>query len=217
MKLQNHQAESHKTENIRKYLAVLLDWTTKISDTRMLKILPIKSLNTIRRIRIRLVESGILRRTNDKMSNNEKLYEIINRQKAHRLFNECSEIIKSKNPVFHETNVSYFKKWKPFVRISYQSKNLKRKSHLYPLRLYKANVCPVCQGSLINMKFSSYNELDRRCSKCKMLFLGSEQILAFDKPLRLKKPIRVDPWNSYNSPVRQLIVNKIAGKILKDM
>jgi len=220
MKMQNRQALSHKAKNHQLFIKQIISqgMSEKFSDTQIYNKLPINSLNTIRKIRHDLEVLGILRHSNENLPNNEKLYEVKNKKKILSYLYYYSELVaeKTNGVISHYDEASYFGKYGPLMKIKYYPPILKKISHYYPIKLYKKNLCPVCQGKLHGLR-SGLSILDKRCSKCKFTFYFRSYILGCEKPFKNRKPLEVRPWYTYRHPARQKAMNKIVSKILREM
>jgi ribosomal protein L37AE/L43A len=217
--MQNQQSRSHEAVNYRDFLNAIIHQgiDNKFSDTQMQKILTISSLNTVRKIRKSLQSKKVLYQTKEKYPNNEKLYQVKNQSKFFGVFYQYSEAVASRvfGEISHWKKAWYFGKYGKLIHIKYYPRTMKKSEHEYPLKLYKKNICPVCQGKLYGFK-NRFGTLDRKCIKCKFTFYVGSYISAYEKPIKNKKPAEFTPWNSYYSPSRQKIANKIVGKILRE-
>ena len=218
--MQNRQSLSHKATNYKLFLQELFNNPGEpFTDTEMLQKLPVKSLNTIRKIRIELQNKRIIKLHEKNIPNNQKRYKLTDNIKFIKMLREYTILYEQKiNPhVFSEDNATYFKKFAPFIIVKYNTVLGDRNEHKYPVKLYKRGVCPVCQGKLHDFKSGKFNLNDKKCSKCKFTFYYGALILASEKPIKIKNPLNFNPWNTYNSPVRQNAANKIQAKILREM
>lgn len=218
--MQNRQSLSHRTTNYRLFLQELSEhYGDSFTDTEMLQKLPINSLNTIRKIRIDLQRKGVIKLHEHNLPNNQKRYKISDKRQFIKTLREYTVLNewKTRSHSFSDESATYFKKFGPLILVKYPKKLKFRTDHKYPIKLYKRKICPVCQGKLHDFKSGKFNLNDYKCSKCKFTFYYGASILASEKPIKNKKSLNFDPWHSYYNPVRQQAVNKIQGKILREM
>lgn len=216
--MQNRQSLSHKSTNYKLFLhEIFHNSRQSFTDTTMLERLPIKSLNTIRKIRIDLQNQGIIRLTESGLPNNEKRYKLANKLACLKLLRKYTILHEQKiaYSIITDNNATYFTKFNPLITIKYNSKTWLKPDHKYPLKLYKKGICPVCQGRLHDFKSGKFNLDDKKCSKCKFTFYFGATIVASEKPIKNKKSLNFDPWHSYDNAAWQNTFNKIQGKIMR--
>jgi len=218
MKLQNRQAASHKAKN---YLLFLLEIknqdSEKFTDTQIYKKLSFSSLNTVRKIRKDLVKLEILQKIDEIFPNNQKFYKIKNQKKLSKLFYEYSQKLSERTygEILNKKSITYFGKYGKLIQIKYHFKHLKHNTHYYPKSFFIKKICPMCQGKLRNFK-STYGNLSRKCMRCKFTFYDGSIILACEKPLAVKQPLRVRPWHENYGLKRQKALAKMVSKILRE-
>ncbi|MCV0430706.1 hypothetical protein [Nitrosopumilus sp.] len=185
--IESNQAKSNKAIGIFHFLDCAikakenLGWN--ISDKFMIERLPHLSSNTVRSIRKKLQDDGILDIVKENKRNNEKEYYISDIKNAHQYLNNYLNIHLDKQKL---KTSALDNLWilKPsdfpegFLMIKFP-KNENRYSQPYPVNFYKAGICPLCNSNYLkNFKHNYADELDRKCSKCKSTFYHSEGILS---------------------------------------
>lgn len=216
--MQNRQSDSHRVTNYKLFLDELFNNPgNTFTDTEMLKKLPVKSLNTIRKIRIDLQNNGAIKLHENNLPNNEKKYKMCNKHILSKLLREYHVLYQQKieSNIISEDNITYFKKFAPFILVKYTQPSTKPE-HKYPKKFYNRGLCPVCQGKLHGFKSGKFNLDDYKCSKCKFTFYSGAYVLASKKPIKNKKALNYAPWNSYDNSAMQRASDKIQRKILRD-
>lgn len=183
---ESNQAKSHQAIGIFHYL----DCTIKakenmgwdVSDKFMIQRLPHLFKNTVRSIRQKLQNDGILDEVKVNKKNNEKEYCITNIEKAREYLNNYVRIHLDKQELktsaLHNSWIlepSNFPEGFFLIRFS---QLVNRSAQLYPVKFYKDGICPLCNSnSLRDFKHNYADELDRKCFHCKSTFSHSKGVL----------------------------------------
>lgn len=169
------QAESHSAPAKMDYISWIIklkeNSNNNFSYSLMKNLLQHYNPKTIQKIQQDLENDKIIKKTNRKLPNNEKEYEIIDMKKAKHLKSKYEEIYVNKfEPIAFFTSKQLF--GKPFTELGdhfylkFVSKEEKNMDKLTPKKLYLENICPLCDKKLRDFKHKQAHELDRKCLNC---------------------------------------------------
>lgn len=171
------QSESHSAENTYFLLKKILEYNHRkesFSDAKLIRDDPGCHPNTIRNIRTKLLNQGIIQQdSNQKLLNNEKQYTIVSIDDAKSLQEKCSKLFTR-----NDTNRYMGKFYKRFgirikkiLNVKYFSKKITQE---FPLKKYMQNFCPNCSKKGLRQLKQNSRPLDRRCHYCKINFQYGE-------------------------------------------
>lgn len=176
------RSESNQAKQLTEYIFLALrlqEQSGGFSDTDIHRLLSWHTKNTIIRIRKKLQDKGVITLDiNTKRPNNEKVYKIIDIEKAHEMLDDANiiELDKVESHSFTIGNQSFIK---PFTNHENFIVFRKNKSYfIFPKKIYFDGICPFDQTHKLRkfkhgkkgILFQSH-EFDRKCFKCGCNFI----------------------------------------------